>query len=84
MDGNLATVEALLRAGADADRTVVVDGTTIKALHAAAHGGNLEVVKALLEAGADATFEDGHGMTPAARAIREGHEEVARFLEQFS
>ena len=84
LDGNLATVEALLRAGADADRTVVVDGTTIKALHAAAHSGNLEVVKVLLEAGADATFEDGHGMTPAARAIREGHEEVARFLEQFS
>lgn len=71
----LAIVEALLAAGADAGARNQ-NGTT--PLHLAAfHGGQVE---RLLEAGADPFAESYEGLTPFDQAVRQDQTEVARLL----
>lgn len=80
-EGKLDRVNALLAAGAEADRP---DGEGTTALYAAAVAGRAEVVRALLAAGADPNLPslgDSDGL-PLCGAACWGHEEtVAALLE---
>jgi len=61
--GNLVIVQALIRAGADVNRSSWPDQET--ALHAACRSGkNVGVVKALVDAGADVNARNNSGETP--------------------
>jgi len=75
--GHGAVVQALLDAGAIADRTAGSCRET--ALHMAASYGHPEVARILLAAGADVDARDAQGCTPlhtAARMSREGMAEI--------
>jgi ankyrin repeat protein len=74
---DLATVKALLAAGADV-RAADADGTTT--LHAAASFDERAVVEALLAAGADVKAADRFGRTPLHRAAECGAAEVVEAL----
>lgn len=75
--GDLASVRALLSAGADPDAR---DGRGAGALVLAARGGHVEVVRALLGAGGRLDLPDGQQNLPLAQAILQGHEAVVRAL----
>ncbi len=75
--GDRATVEAMLRAGANA-RETDADGTT--ALHWAAHLGDVDLTTALLKAGADPRAINDYGATPMSSAAEIGSKDVLEAL----
>ncbi len=78
--GHVATVRALLAAGADVAGGARVGVPT--PLHVAAGAGELETVRVLLAAGADRKARDaGTGATPRSWAEHGGHDEVAALLD---
>jgi ankyrin repeat protein len=79
-NGDAAMVEAMLKAGADAN-SVKSNGTT--ALMAAAGSGNADAVKLLLDHGADVNVkESAHGQTAVMFAAALGRDAVIRVLAQ--
>jgi ankyrin repeat protein len=78
-DGRLEVCRLLLDWGARVDTVEGEEKRT--ALHWAASRGHLSVVKLLVERGADVRLEDGDGRTAADRAWREGHKDVADWLD---
>jgi Ankyrin repeats (3 copies) len=83
VEGEAATVTALLRHGADIEAGTIIDGD-ITALMAAAWSGSLATVRVLLEHGADARRLAGPVDRDAAGHARLGrHFEVAEFIEQY-
>ena len=76
-DQDRAAVEALLRAGADAN-AARADGAT--ALLFAAHWNDLALAELLLRAGADPNTADDHGVTPLARASENASLEMVEVL----
>ncbi|KAK4462623.1 ankyrin repeat-containing domain protein [Cladorrhinum samala] len=72
----------LLGAAADRQGFDVNDPSEIRALQLAASNGKFEIVKLLIELGADPdSREDNfYGQTSLACAIRNNHEEIARYL----
>ena len=83
LSGNLGCVELLLAYGAKPESTMHSRGLT--PLHLAAMGGHQGVVDALLKAAPPginlARIGDNKGYTPAYRAARRGHAEIAAQLE---
>jgi len=77
LDGDLATVDSLLRAGANVNAPTHSGGT---ALHYAAYGGHAQVVKALLQAGADVNAHGSDGFTPLHSSAHCGNVEVVKLL----
>ncbi len=75
------TVELLLDRGAELNRAD--KGEHFTALMWAAAEGNMEVVKVLLKHGADASLKDVDGDTAASFARKNGHDEVADFIEKY-
>ena len=76
--GDAALVDAMLKAGADAN-SVKTNGTTV--LMAAAGAGNADAVKLLLDHGADVNAkESAHGQTAAMFAAALGRDAVVRVL----
>lgn len=74
--GNLPSVRALLKAGAN---SVLTDSSPDRTMmHAAAEGGNAEVVKALLDHSAEHDVGAGVQTTPLHVAAERGHAAVAR------
>ena len=53
----------------------------VTALHSAVHRGNLKLTQLLVENGASSTLPMDNGDTPISIAKREGHHEIASFLE---
>ena len=79
-NGDAAMVEAMLKAGADAN-SVKSNGTT--ALMAAAGSGNADAVKLLLDRGADVNAkESAHGQTAVMFAAALGRDAVIRLLAE--
>ncbi len=79
-NGDAALVEAMLKAGADAN-SVKSNGTT--ALMAAAGSGNADAVKLLLDHGAQVNVkESAHGQTAAMFAAALGRDAVIRLLAE--
>ena len=77
--GFVEVVRFLVEEGkADVDKVNNDRSTPIKM---AAGRGFLEVVQFLLSKGADCTIEDKWGLTPLARAQKQGHAEVAAALK---
>ena len=76
-DGDIARIERLLKAGANADAK---DNFGITSLHFAAGNGHNEVITSLLEAGADPNVKAKWGFTPLHRATENGHEEAITIL----
>uniref|UniRef100_A0A7S0SQW8 Ankyrin repeat domain-containing protein n=1 Tax=Mantoniella antarctica TaxID=81844 RepID=A0A7S0SQW8_9CHLO len=76
--GHVGVVKALLRAGAEVDKT----GTTATPLLVAAHGGSVGVVSALLRAGAEAHKADDYGNTPMMVATHGGQRAIMAALTQ--
>jgi uncharacterized protein len=70
---DLATVEALLAAGAPVDAAVEGGHTP---LHSAASNGNEAIIAALLEHGADPNAETDDGKTPLDFAQQHGHADL--------
>lgn len=79
---NTATVEALLKAGANVNAVDGGEGYT--ALMFAAGEGHLAMAKLLLDAGADASIKDLDNETAAIHAANNGHTELARLLSTAS
>ena len=52
------------------------------ALHAAAQNGDLETIRALLYGGADLTLRSDDGKTPLDLALKAGHSEAAKLLQE--
>ncbi len=77
-EGDIAALQALLRAGADANQTGGVNGWT--ALQHAIHKNQIRSVAALLEGGADPNARGGGRMTPLMMAAGYGQEEIVRLL----
>ena len=78
-DGNLAAVEALIKAGADVNFKVNEGGT---ALMMASQRGHTEVVRALLKGGADVDATDDSGVTALMLASEKGDVDVVRLLQE--
>ncbi|CAG5928555.1 cyclin-dependent kinase 4 inhibitor B [Menidia menidia] len=79
MMGSSPVARLLLAHGADPN---VADGRTgASPLHDAARAGFLDTVRLLVEAGADPEARDGARSLPVDLAKRNGHAEVAAFLE---
>ncbi len=76
--GDLASLEALLQAGGDAN---LPQGQGVTPLHSAAHAGNAAAVDLLLAADADRTARDEQGRSAADHARTMGHEVLAARLE---
>ena len=74
LDGDVQTVEALVKSGADVNAVTRFDDS---ALSAAAHTGHVEIVRILLVHGADADVRTRYGGSPLGDAVSEGHSEVA-------
>jgi membrane dipeptidase len=72
-DGDAATIQALLSAGADANQIRAEDGVSV--VMQAAASGDAESVRTLIAAGADPTLRDSNGRNAADRA-RDGIEIV--------
>jgi ankyrin repeat protein len=75
--GDVATVRALLRAGAEVDAR---DRHGQTALMLAAHRGYREMVEILVEGGADLNVTAKFSLSALMLAITAGHAEVARVL----
>jgi ankyrin repeat protein len=79
INGNAATIEALLKAGADANAVLSEPGET--PLMMAARTGNSDAVKVLLDHGADVNAkESSNGQTALMWAAAEGHSAVIKML----
>ena len=77
--GSAALVEALLKAGADANTLTTERGETV--LMTASRAGNAEAVKVLLEHGADANAKESfRGQTSLMWAAAENHPDVVKLL----
>lgn len=88
-DGSAATVDALLKAGADPDEGLRQIGSlqTISPLFLAVSHGNQNIVNALLRGGADPDVghSEWYGLatkSPWAQAVDDGHYEIAGALFQ--
>jgi ankyrin repeat protein len=82
--GSRATIELLLREGADAGRT---NRYATLPLHAAAWvGADIDTVRVLLRAGTQAHIEakNEFGFTPARIAAERGRDEIAALFREFS
>jgi len=82
--GSLATIELLLREGADAGRA---NRYATLPLHAAAWvGADVDTVRVLLRAGTPAHIEakNEFGFTPARIAAEKGRDEIAALFREFS
>jgi ankyrin repeat protein len=66
--GHLQVVEKLIRAGADPDLPMTIDGET--ALHLAASYGHEDVIRYLVQHGADANIKSRNGNTPLHFAVK--------------
>jgi ankyrin repeat protein len=51
-------------------------------LHAAAQNGDLTTIRALLFGGADLTIRSDDGKTPLDLALKAGHNEAAKLLQE--
>jgi ankyrin repeat protein len=49
---------------------------------ASSHNGNLEIVKLLIEKGANINAKDLDGLTPRDYALKNGHKEIAKYIEE--
>jgi ankyrin repeat protein len=81
-DGDIVTLERLLKQGADPD-TLFEIGTVYKnstALHIVASNGHLEAVKLLVERGAKIDHGDSLGNTALVCAVRGNHYSVTKYL----
>ncbi len=82
--GDLATVRALLDAGASPESTTARPFLGMEPIHWAATGGHTAVVEALLAAGADPSISTnasmGYGYNALGFAIHHGHPETVRRL----
>lgn len=78
--GQTREVEALLRAGADANWQRPDGGYT--ALHCAASEGFIPVMRALIQHGADTTLPDARGNSPLIFAASSKHTDAVRLLLQ--
>lgn len=74
----VATVEVLVRAGADLD--AISGPSRCAPLHMAARRGSLAIAKALLDHGADIEVEDSKGETPLRRAVNCGKPPMVALL----
>jgi hypothetical protein len=79
--GDLATARTLLSRGASPD-AYGMDSTT--ALVYASTYGQRDVVVLLLCAGASPTLRDSYGQLPVEAAAENGHDEIARLLQDRS
>ena len=79
--GHVGVVKALLRAGAEVDKTGTTAGLT--PLLVAAHGGSVGVVSALLRAGEEAHKADDYGNTPMMVATHGGQRAIMAALTQW-
>lgn len=70
VDGDLKSLQALIKAGADANKTVINNNFTL--LYVAAKNGHLECVKALIGAGANVNQTVTHNRTPLYIAAENG------------
>jgi len=77
-EADLATVEALIKAGADVNTTSTVSDDT--AVMAAARRGDADIMRAMFEAGARADGRDQNGRTPLMVAAKGGHHEIMKIL----
>ena len=78
MNGDGATVQALVDGGADLE--TVEDSAAATSLHMASQAGNLEVVKILVRAGAQVDRRMKDGETALYLAATRGHSRVVSFL----
>jgi ankyrin repeat protein len=76
-NGDKASIQSLLRQGADVNATTP-DGTT--ALHWAAQRGDVETAQALLRAGANARAANRYGVTPLTEACASPSGPIAGLL----
>jgi ankyrin repeat protein len=77
--GSVATVEAILKAGADPKTLTTDDGETV--LMTAARAGNADVVRLLLDRGADVNARETYkGQTALMWAAAERHPAVVKLL----
>jgi hypothetical protein len=76
--GNLAEVQNLVRAGADANNATKKEGCS--PLYLAAQRGHLEVVRYLIDKGAEKDKATNDGAFPLWVAASNGHLEVAQYL----
>lgn len=82
--GRTEVVRVLLNAGVDPNGFTPGGHSHATALHQAALAGHDEIVRKLLAAGARATVGDVlFGATPAGWAQHNGHEDLARFLQDY-
>ncbi len=77
--GAVETIEAMVAAGLGVDR---IDLRWQTPLAVAAAAGEVEAVKALLRLQAEPKYKDDMGYTPVDHAVWNGHDHVARLLEQ--
>jgi len=76
-DGDLKTVEAMLKDGIDVN---VRDWDDLTALIPAASSGHLEICKLLVEKGIDVNAKDKDGITALMEASIMGHTKIVEFL----
>ena len=82
-DGDLAGVQALLDASADASSKLFIANSGLgkdTLLHIAARYGYKEIVELLISEGADVNAKDENSWTPLHFAARHGHKEVVELL----
>ena len=76
---NTELCKLLIAKGADVN---ALQMQRITPLHSAAHRGNLEMVTLLVKHGADIHLKMANGDTALSIAKRDGHKEVAAYLEE--
>ena len=75
--GHKEVIRALLKAGAEVNKTVKQG---ISPLHKAAEFGHIDAVKLLLESGADPDKASSSGATSLELALKNGHRDVCKVL----